>query len=100
MLKITFIPGELKLIVVDKIAKVKILLEECKSENINLGTIITVEKPDEEVKTMAEETQINLKTFEEILEAGKKELKDFVVRTMNPCTFTTNSKHHAIHSIL
>ena len=76
------VSGELKFVVVNKTAKVKTLLEEGKQGNILLDTIITMEEPNEEVKTMAEETGTKLKTFQEVLEAGKSDLKDFVVSIM------------------
>ena len=64
----------------DTKAKAKTLLEECKSGKLKLETLIVMESLSDEVKSLAEETNINVKTFAEVDEIGKNNLKDFVVR--------------------
>ena len=76
-----FFVGELKFIIVDNNVKAKTLLEDYKNDHLKIDTIICMETPNDDVKKLAEETNAKIKTFAEIEEIGKNNLKDFVVRS-------------------
>ena len=78
----TIFLGELKYIVTDTDSKVKVLLNDHKNGLLKVDTIITMETPSDEVKALAEETNAKVKLFSEIDEAGKNNLKDFVVSVL------------------
>uniref|UniRef100_H2ZDV1 Long-chain-fatty-acid--CoA ligase n=1 Tax=Ciona savignyi TaxID=51511 RepID=H2ZDV1_CIOSA len=69
---------DLKIVVVDKNAKVKNLLAGVKDGKFAVTLIITMETLDDEAKSLAESANVRLMMFKEVEEIGKNNLKDFV----------------------
>lgn len=72
----SYFPGELQYVVVDKCLKAMSLLRDAE---ISMKTIILVEEISQEVKDKAEERGIEVVSFSAMEELGKENKQEFVV---------------------
>jgi len=69
---------ELKIIVVDNNQKVKLLLDGVQLGKFTIDLLVVMKEPTKDLQDIADEHNIQLKTFEQIRSLGKDNLKEFV----------------------
>ena len=69
----------MKVVVVDKPVKAMTLLTGVKNNDYQLDMIVVMDTITDDVTNAANETSVNVKSFDEILSIGADNLQDFVV---------------------
>ena len=69
----------MKIIVVDTEEKAQTLLKCVEEKVFTITTLVIMNEPSDEVKQNATDNHVELLTFDDVLELGKENLKDFVV---------------------
>ena len=69
----------MKIIVVDTEEKAQTLLKCVEEKVFSITTLVIMNEPSDEIKQKATDNNVELLTFDEVLELGEQDLKDFVV---------------------